>query len=752
MIIITNHSPFVLFINLNHRVLSDYTSKRLDLNDPNVYRDLSKPMGALGEERSQMFQDRYRNWEDPSGVIPKFHYGTHYSSAATVIYYLIRLEPFTRFALQLQNGKFDHADRLFFDLNHTWISASSQGGMSFIPELIPEFYYLPDFLINQNKFNLGEHQRGGWCGDVKLPPWCNNDPRIFVRLNRRALESRYVSEHLNEWIDLIFGYKQKGKHAVKSQNVFYYLTYEDVVDVNQIEDPVEKAATIDQINNFGQTPKQLFHKPHPKRNINYNLNNANNPNKETSTTINPNSNPSNSSNDSVKLVTISSHPNLLHPAPSSVPIPQFTKRIHSIYWQGKGDKLHVLDENKVIFGSRLTKYMSYGYSDHSLRFNVLQASTRHRIMNECVAIHERLHQGQITCAIVTDDSHYIITAGEDCVINIYTMHNKYKYRQLTLAKSLYGHYGTITCLSSSSSYSILVSGGNDCNVIIWDLNRLILTKMLPRHPQPITAIAINNLTGDIVTAAGPYLYVWTVNGELAAERCVSLQQSESIDCITFSCGPDYADDNCIITGHRDGVIRFWTCEVPYLDSQISLNKDNNLGFSLVESTSAFNSSALNTGSNSPKDPFNLSSLTSPTANNVNTASRSSPSNSPTLASTNLVPPSSTNSGRARFDTLALDPNKRAINANPIEMKSNSMGSPFLWLDLRHLIDDGHYVGITALHTSLYDYRRLWSGDRSGRVIAWDIQSPEHWMQDSEVRACVSCQTKFTIVERRHHCR
>ena len=31
-------------------VIGDYTSSELNLNDPNVYRDLSKPMGALNEE------------------------------------------------------------------------------------------------------------------------------------------------------------------------------------------------------------------------------------------------------------------------------------------------------------------------------------------------------------------------------------------------------------------------------------------------------------------------------------------------------------------------------------------------------------------------------------------------------------------------------------------------------------------------------------------------------------------------------
>ena len=39
-------------------------------------------------------------------------------------------------------------------------------------------------------------------------------------------ESDYVSAHLHEWVDLIWGYKQRGEDAVKACNVFYYCTYE----------------------------------------------------------------------------------------------------------------------------------------------------------------------------------------------------------------------------------------------------------------------------------------------------------------------------------------------------------------------------------------------------------------------------------------------------------------------------------------------------------------------------------------------
>lgn len=43
---------------------------------------------------------------------------------------------------------------------------------------------------------------------------------------RRALESPHVSKRLHLWIDLVFGYLQRGKAAIEADNLFYHLTYE----------------------------------------------------------------------------------------------------------------------------------------------------------------------------------------------------------------------------------------------------------------------------------------------------------------------------------------------------------------------------------------------------------------------------------------------------------------------------------------------------------------------------------------------
>ena len=101
---------------------------------------------------------RYDSWDDPD--VPKFHYGSHYSSAGIVLFYLLRLPPFSTENQKLQGGQFDHADRLFNSVKDTWVSAAGKSNTSDVKELIPEFYYLPEFLENQFNLDLGEKQSG----------------------------------------------------------------------------------------------------------------------------------------------------------------------------------------------------------------------------------------------------------------------------------------------------------------------------------------------------------------------------------------------------------------------------------------------------------------------------------------------------------------------------------------------------------------------------------------------------------------
>jgi len=51
----------------------------------------------------------------------------------------------------------------------------------------------------------------------------------------QALESEIVSCQIHQWVDLIFGYKQRGPEAVRAVNVFYHLTYENSINIDQIK-------------------------------------------------------------------------------------------------------------------------------------------------------------------------------------------------------------------------------------------------------------------------------------------------------------------------------------------------------------------------------------------------------------------------------------------------------------------------------------------------------------------------------------
>ena len=87
-------------------ILADYTSDRLDVTNSASYRDLSKPMGVQNDQHVEEIKQKYENFEDPSGVVAKFHYGTHYSNSAMVLHYLVRCEPFTTLHIQLQGRIF----------------------------------------------------------------------------------------------------------------------------------------------------------------------------------------------------------------------------------------------------------------------------------------------------------------------------------------------------------------------------------------------------------------------------------------------------------------------------------------------------------------------------------------------------------------------------------------------------------------------------------------------------------------------
>uniref|UniRef100_K3W510 BEACH domain-containing protein n=1 Tax=Globisporangium ultimum (strain ATCC 200006 / CBS 805.95 / DAOM BR144) TaxID=431595 RepID=K3W510_GLOUD len=402
-------------------IVADYKSDFLDLDDKATFRDLSKPMGALGESRALQFRERYNamNEVGPGPFdSPAFHYGTHYSCSAYVVNYLIRLEPFTKLAVELQGGCFDHADRLFCNIPSSWKSASTDN-LQDVRELIPEFFYLPEFLYNSNNYDFGTTQSGDVVSHVRLPPWAHGDPREFIRIHRRALESRYVSENLHHWIDLIFGVKQTGQAALDAQNVFMHITYEGTVDIDQIEDPVMRNAMLSQIENFGQTPSRIFSSPHPQRKVPTLL--------SSSTLATPSVGHQYEGN---TLSSIEAYVKWHTPlAPALVAIGKdyaFLKKTLTakVIDDAIGDVKLVND--KFICRSigcsfvppRFTKYADWGSVDGTIKFRVHQSSARNREVNKMIGVIEGAHHCNVNCATFSDDGLVFVTGGQDGVVNV----------------------------------------------------------------------------------------------------------------------------------------------------------------------------------------------------------------------------------------------------------------------------------------------------------------------------------------------
>ncbi|XP_050700499.1 WD repeat and FYVE domain-containing protein 3-like isoform X2 [Eriocheir sinensis] len=516
-------------------VLADYTSEELDLTSAATFRDLSKPMGAQTPDRLEQFAKRYREWDDPSGETPPYHYGTHYSSAMIVSSYLVRMEPFTQHFLRLQGGHFDLADRMFHSMKEAWHSAS-RNNMADVKELIPEFFYLPEFFVNSNKFDLGCKQSGKQLDDVVLPPWAKGDAREFIRLHRMALECDYVSAHLHEWIDLIFGYKQLGQPAVEAVNVFHHLFYEGNVDIYNIDDPLKKNATIGFINNFGQIPKQLFRKPHPCKKLS---------GQRTSII---DAGPL-SQAPTVTPIEKVFYQNLDNLRPSMHAIKEVKGAVGQIIAQ---DKLVLaVEQNKTLIPPTYQRFLAWGFADQSLRIGGYESE-------RAVLVSETPQNGEILAAVCPNNK-TIITAGTSTVINVYEVIK----RQLVQKKSLYGHSDGITCLAACSAYGLLVSGSRDRSAIIWDLARLAYVRQLAPHQAPVAAVSINEQTGDIATCAGTWLHVWSINGAPVATVNTALgahSPQQQILCVSFSTMYEWDPSNVIMTGSSDGVVRMWGIE------------------------------------------------------------------------------------------------------------------------------------------------------------------------------------------------
>ncbi|XP_062992178.1 lipopolysaccharide-responsive and beige-like anchor protein isoform X2 [Elgaria multicarinata webbii] len=570
-------------------VITNYESEELDLTLPSNFRDLSKPIGALNPKRGAFFAERYETWEDDQ--VPKFHYGTHYSTASFTLTWLLRMEPFTTFFLNLQGGKFDHADRTFSSVSRAW--RNSQRDTSDIKELVPEFYYLPEMFVNFNNYNLGVMDDGTVVSDVELPPWAKT-PEDFVRLNRLALESEFVSCQLHQWIDLIFGYKQQGPEAVRSLNIFYYLTYEGAVNLNSITDPVLREAVEAQIRSFGQTPSQLLIEPHPPRSSAMQYLLLQSPlmftDQAQQDVIMVLKFPSNSP---VTHVAANTQPGLANPAVITVT----ANRLFAVNkWHNLPAHQGAVQDQPYQLPVEIDPLIAGNTGMHKRQITDL--------LDQSIQVHSQ-------CFVITSDNRYILVCGFwDKSFRVYSTDTG------KLIQVVFGHWDVVTCLARSESYiggnCYILSGSRDATMLLWYWNgknncigdnpngesatpRAILTG----HDYEITCAAICAELGLVISGSkeGPCL-IHSMNGDLlrtldAPENCLKaklIQASREGHCVIYYDNGHFCvfsvngkqqatmetDDNIraiqlsrdgqyLLTGGDNGVVMVWqVCDLKQL--------------------------------------------------------------------------------------------------------------------------------------------------------------------------------------------
>ncbi|NXD50941.1 NBEA protein, partial [Corvus moneduloides] len=512
-------------------VLTNYESEELDLTLPGNFRDLSKPIGALNPKRAVFYAERYETWEDDQ--TPPYHYNTHYSTSTSTLAWLVRIEPFTTFFLNANDGKFDHPDRTFSSVARSW--RNSQRDTSDVKELIPEFYYLPEMFVNSNGYNLGIREDEIVVNDVDLPPWAKK-PEDLVRINRMALESEFVSCQLHQWIDLIFGYKQRGPEAVRALNVFHYLTYEGSVNLDSITDPVLREipeayfirdphtflltkdfikAMEAQIQNFGQTPSQLLIEPHPPRRSAMHL---------CFLPQSPLMFKDQMQQDVIMVLKFPSNSPVTHVAANTLPhltIPAVVTVTCS--------RLFAVNRWHNTVGLRGAPGYSLDQAHHlPIEMDPLIANNSGVNKRQITDLVDQSIQINAHCFVVTADNRYILICGFwDKSFRVYSTETG------KLTQIVFGHWDVVTCLARSESYiggdCYIVSGSRDATLLLWYWSgrhhiigdnpnssdypapRAVLTG----HDHEVVCVSVCAELGLVISGAkeGPCL-VHTITGDL----------------------------------------------------------------------------------------------------------------------------------------------------------------------------------------------------------------------------------------------
>ena len=197
---------YLLLINkYSSRTYNDYNQYlvfpvlSLDIEN-NKKRDLSKPL-CLNKENNKASLEKYIS----NLSLFNYNFSQHYSAGAHILFYLVRLIPFTYQHISFQSEKFDSPSRIFSSLKRVYqffqLTEDNR-------EFIPEFFYSYEFMMNLNYNNLGLFNINDEFFQINnVDTYYKYSFPEFIIKSRNQLEK----SDLSPWIDNIFGAEDRFK-------------------------------------------------------------------------------------------------------------------------------------------------------------------------------------------------------------------------------------------------------------------------------------------------------------------------------------------------------------------------------------------------------------------------------------------------------------------------------------------------------------------------------------------------------------
>ena len=362
---------------------------------------------------------------------------------------------------------------------------------------------------------------------------------------------------MHKWVDLIFGYKQRGREAVAALNTFIHVTYEGAVDIDTVEDSLERASIIAQIQNFGQTPSKLEKKPFPARNLlissrvdtNFDFN-------------------------ALPFLEPLTPPLCVVGAPQKSSLRVAMQDTCKVGMTGQEDSSCgdlCLSKGQLIGVGKTCslnipakKFYRFGGSNNGISVHVVSPSIKTLELNRVDVIHDNMHRAPISAIKSSRNGQWVVTGCIDSTVRVW----KHDKKRLELKSTLCGHGGgQITCIDISTVFGTIVTGGADGCVLVWDLRTLSFLRKLECEnmdtTKPVTSVSLNDKTGEIVTLKGSKITIFDINGNIVARM-------KENDCFTDNSIPSCAiSTDCpewmvtgvvVVSGHKNGDIRLWSID------------------------------------------------------------------------------------------------------------------------------------------------------------------------------------------------